>query len=361
MTAISGRVSDGWRLPGIFCSTTCPAALLAELDLTTLEISKDTYVGEDLSEDCSDLVYRVACRGGELQVYLLFEHKSRPEHWTLLQLLRYVVASGEEYRKQHPQARRLPPVYPLVLYHGQRQWRVPASFHDLVEPLPEVLVPYVPQFRYALHDISARTNAEIKGAVLTRLVQLALRHIYSKEPVEPLRELLALIRQIGDQTQATEILSTLLRYYVQVNTRLDEATVRTLLRETPSGDAIMQTFIDRYIEQGRQQGWQTGRQEGWQEGRQEGRQEGVANVLLRQIERKFGPPSESVRRADRQRRPRDPAVLVRAHPHRRHGGGGVALRIAMAKPLARLWPAGSHLPDCGRETPPRRARRPPTH
>lgn len=276
-----------------------PAALLAEIDLTTLEISKDTYVGEDLREDCSDLVYRVACQGGELQVYLLFEHKSRPEHWILLQLLRYVVASGEEYRKQHPQARRLPPVYPLVLYHGTRQWRVPASFHELVEPLPAALIPFVPQFRYALHDISARTNAEIKGEVLTRLVQLALRHIYSQDPTAPLRELLALIRQIADQTTATEILSTLLRYYVQANTRLDEETVRTLLKETPSGDAIMQTFIDRYIEQGRQQGWQTGRQEGWQEGReegwQEGRQEGGASVLLRLIERKFGPPSESVR------------------------------------------------------------------
>jgi hypothetical protein len=61
--------------------------------------------------------------------------------------------------------------------------------------LPEALVPYVPQFHYALHDISVRTNAAIKGEVLTRLVQLAMRHIYSKEPVEPLRELLALIRQ----------------------------------------------------------------------------------------------------------------------------------------------------------------------
>ncbi|MGV0951891.1 MAG: Rpn family recombination-promoting nuclease/putative transposase [Azonexus sp.] len=241
-----------------------------------LKLGKDTYVGEALSEDCSDLVYRVACRGGgELQVYLLFEHKSRPEHWILLQLLRYVVASGEAYRKQHPQARRLPPVYPLVLYHGERQWRVPASFHDLVEPLPEALVPYVPQFRYALHDISARTNAEIKGEVLTRLVQLAMRHIYSKEPVEPLRELLALIRQIGDQTQATEILSTLLRYYVQANIRLDEERVRTLLSETPVGDTTMQTFLDRYIEQGKQQGG--------------------AAVLLRLVERKFGPPSESVR------------------------------------------------------------------
>ena len=50
----------------------------------------------------------------------------------------------------------------------------------------------------------------------------------------------------------------------------------------------MQTFIDRYIEQGRQ--------EGRQEGIQEGRQEGEAAVLLRQIERKFGAPSETIRR-----------------------------------------------------------------
>jgi hypothetical protein len=41
----------------------------------------------------------------------------------------------------------------------------------------------------------------------------------------------------------------------------------------------MQTFIDRYIEQGRQ----------------EGRQEGEAAVLLSLIEDKFGPPSESTR------------------------------------------------------------------
>jgi hypothetical protein len=45
----------------------------------------------------------------------------------------------------------------------------------------------------------------------------------------------------------------------------------------------MQTFIDRYIEQGRQAG------------RQEGRQEGGAAILLRLIDRKFGPPSEPVR------------------------------------------------------------------
>lgn len=45
----------------------------------------------------------------------------------------------------------------------------------------------------------------------------------------------------------------------------------------------MQTFIDRYIEQGLQQGLQ------------KGERRGEATMLLRLIERKFGPPSEPVR------------------------------------------------------------------
>ncbi len=256
-----------------------PAAILAEVDLTTLTIAKDTYVSQELRQVYSDLVYTVRYREGELYIYLLFEHKSRSEHWVLLQLLRYIVAGGDEYRKQHPKARHLPPVYPLVLYHGQKQWRVPARLHDLVAPLSEELAPYVPQFRYALHDISPRSHTEIKGEVLTRLVQLALRHIYSDQPLERLRELLALIEQVIDQPTALEILESLLHYYVQGTRRLDEQDVRALLQNTRSGESIMQTFIDKYIEQGLQQG----------------ERRGEATMLLRLIERKFGPPSELVR------------------------------------------------------------------
>jgi hypothetical protein len=61
--------------------------------------------------------------------------------------------------------------------------------------------------------------------------------------------------------------------------RVDESSVRTLLQQTFTGEPIMQTFIDRYIEQGINQGPRLGK----------------ATALLRQIERKFGPPSDSVR------------------------------------------------------------------
>lgn len=110
-------------------------------------------------------MYQVAYRGDAdeppLSNYLQFERKSRPDTWVLLQRLHYIHASGEAYRKQHPKAQRLPSVFPLVLYHGRRRWRVPATFHDLLALLPRALAPDVPQYRYALHDISPHSDTDI--------------------------------------------------------------------------------------------------------------------------------------------------------------------------------------------------------
>jgi hypothetical protein len=99
-----------------------------------------------------------------------------------------------------------------------------------------------------------------------------LRYVFTDQPVERLRELLGLIAKVEDQSEATRILHTLLRYYALAKPRLKEPTVRALVYEIPNGEALMQSYLDRYVK------------------------EGEATVLLRQIERKFGAPSQSVRR-----------------------------------------------------------------
>jgi hypothetical protein len=85
----------------------------------------------------------------------------------------------------------------MVIYHGKRVWKAPASFHEIVAPLPAALAPFVPSFTYQLVDLSERIDAEIRGAVLTRLVQLALSWVYSDTPRERLRELLVLIERFA--------------------------------------------------------------------------------------------------------------------------------------------------------------------
>lgn len=76
-----------------------------------------------------------------------------------------------------------------------------------------------------------------------------------------------------------KVLGSLLRYYVQGTERVDATTARTLLKQIPSGEPIMQTFIDRYIEQGREQG----------------RRLGSAGLLPGLIEQRLGQPDETVR------------------------------------------------------------------
>jgi hypothetical protein len=130
--------------------------------------------------------------------------------------------------------------------------------------------------RWSRHCDGRDGHAEIKGQVLTRLVQLALRWVFDDQPIERLRTLLTLIEQVRDKDTAVAILESLLRYSIQGTKRIEENDVRELLQQsTNTGDPIMQTFIDRYIEQGVKLGG--------------------ATLLWRQTERRFGPPSEQVR------------------------------------------------------------------
>lgn len=156
----------------------------------------------------------------------------------------------------------------------------------LAEVDPDSLEISKANFTYLLVDLSPRSDAEVKGKVLTRLAQLAMRGIFSGAPVERLTELLALIALIKDRNTAMAILESLLRYDVLGARQVDEPTACGLLQQHSDGDPIMQTFIERYIEQGKQQGMELGLERG--------RHEGQAALLLQQIERKFGTPSESV-------------------------------------------------------------------
>ncbi len=265
-----------------------PPNLAAGLDWTTLAITKDSFIEKALRKHFSDLVYNARHGQRNIKIYLLLEHKSSPDHWVSLQLLRYQVRLWELHRKQQP-GEPLPPVIPLVLYHGRQHWQVPEQFLSLFGGLDEALTPYVPAFRHALCDLNLPEPGEIRGQVLSRLILLALKHIFDPDPKQALARLIPLAGEILDQETSLEMLEVVLRYYVKTTETLDENDIHELLAETARGDDYMQTFIDRYIEQGRREGVIVGEQRGEQRGEQIGQR----NVLVRLMTRKFGALTET--------------------------------------------------------------------
>jgi hypothetical protein len=123
------------------------------LNLETLQPAKDSFVDDELRDHFTDLLYETRLQDDTLAyVYLLFEHKSYSEPWTAFQLLRYMVRIWEYVLEQH-QVTILPPIIPLVVYHGEERWQVDVRFRQLVTACPP-LADYVPDFRYELYDLS---------------------------------------------------------------------------------------------------------------------------------------------------------------------------------------------------------------
>ncbi|MHB8765041.1 MAG: Rpn family recombination-promoting nuclease/putative transposase [Deferrisomatales bacterium] len=262
-----------------------PPEVAALLDLSSLAAAPGSFVDAALRSSYADLLFTARLTSGRpALVYLLFEHKSHPDPDTGFQVLRYLVRVWEQHRRRKPSG-PLPPVIPLVVYHGRTRWQVPTRFQTLVDCPPE-LVACVPDFAYLLCDLTAYRDDEIRGEVVARAALLAMKHIFRDDLAERLPAILGLLRDLAARRTGLEYLHTLLRYLVcAADTLTPDTLTQALAAALPAtGGTDMPTIAEQWIEQGRQQGIE----QGIERGIERGQVAGEAAVLVRLVERKFG-------------------------------------------------------------------------
>ena len=147
-----------------FLSMYLPEDIKKIIDLSTLSISKDSFIEKELQEYFSDILYEVDLKGQPAWIYLLFEHKSYPDVLVSFQLLRYMVKIWEQFLNQKQIYKGLHPIIPFVIYHGKAKWKISKQFADLFSPLDPILSVYIPDFTYILYDLSHLSDDQIKGA-----------------------------------------------------------------------------------------------------------------------------------------------------------------------------------------------------
>ncbi|MBS1253614.1 MAG: Recombination-promoting nuclease RpnA [Anaerolineales bacterium] len=266
------------------------------VDLSTLTPHKDSFVDEELRDHFSDLLYEVRLHSEKpAYVYLLFEHKSYSEPLIAFQLLRYMVRIWEVVPRGAKN--KLRSIIPLVLYHGERVWKVKLNFGSLFEG-PEELKRYFPDFEYHLIDLSDYSDEEIIGEVLLQASLLLLKHIFDPALAERLPDIFGLLRELAQQQTGLEYLYAVLRYVSQAGKTVTEEDLRQAVETAFSkeGGALVATIAERWteqgfekgIEQGIKQGIELGKQEGIQLGKQAGRHEGLLAGIEMALELRFG-------------------------------------------------------------------------
>jgi hypothetical protein len=153
-----------------------PEPWVGEVDFATLTPVKGSYVSEGLRQRHDDVVWKVRLREQWLYVYLVIEFQAEPDPFMALRLLVYVGLLYQDLlrRNELPADGRLPPVLPMVLYHGAAPWTGAVVFQDLLAPAPPGLERYQPRFHYLLLDEeryppTALAGSENLAAALFRL------------------------------------------------------------------------------------------------------------------------------------------------------------------------------------------------
>ena len=252
-----------------------PDRVVDLMDLSTLEICKDSFIEKDLADYYSDMLYRVKFRDGNFgSVYVLFEHKSYFDKYVHLQMLEYMVKIWRLHIKQKEKKStvlRLPIVLPLLICHGRKEWpKNTVRFTSLLAGPVGELSSYIPDFGFELYDLFHYSDDEMKGTIMDRVVKLLFKYSHNPDFHHKLPGIFSLLKTLMEKETGLQYLETVLRYLTSVVNQdelsleqIKEIAEQAISKET--GEHIM-TIAEKLRNEGEIRGEIRGRQEGLKEG-----------------------------------------------------------------------------------------------
>lgn len=152
------------------------------LDVGAFERVNASYVNDRGKARHDDVVWRARIGGQWIYVYILLEFQARPDAWMALRMQVYVGLLCQDLVAQHCLTRggKLPPVLPIVLYHGRAAWNASTDLAELMLAPPEGLEQFQPQQKYMLIDQHRNKIGDRRSNVVAILFQL-LRSTSSRE------------------------------------------------------------------------------------------------------------------------------------------------------------------------------------
>ena len=255
-----------------------PSAIANQLRLETLEVVDGVFIDSDLQQQQSDILYKLqTVNDDDLYVYLLLEHKSKPERTIFLQLIQYIARIWKQEWRANAE-RPLVSVLPIVVYQGEAAWRISAELRDLVHAIPHIS-PHIPNFRYELVDLSPFSDAEIRGDIWLRLCLGILRAAFDPAAVDYLPALIGLMNELTQKETGLEYVETVLTYLYVGSRSMDRVQLET-------------TFVEHFADGGELA--MTVGQELFQEGERKGEVNALTGVIVALLTQRFGEVPKSV-------------------------------------------------------------------
>ncbi len=240
------------RVAKDFFEAHLPETLLAQTDLNTLKLQKNSFIDDDYVSSEADVVYAATLAQAPAYFYILCEHQSQPDPQIAFRLLKYTVRLMEYHLKQHPK-NPLPVVYPLVIYSGAAEYHAPRDIYALFGEQSDLAKSVVFQ-PYQLIDLARLPDETIKSRILAGVFEFALKYQRLRNQAAYFKEFIQLLARLSvpeDADYAHAVVTYVVNY---LEADEDQLFVQYAQEQLPSPlrEEIM-TIAQRIEQRGRQQ------------------------------------------------------------------------------------------------------------
>lgn len=245
----------------------------AKLGTPEIHVERESFVDTEFRAHQTDLLVRLTEPMSETLVYVLYEHKSAPDRFVSLQLLRYLSTIWDRHRRSRSGG-ALPQIIPVVLYHGRSSWK-PLEFSRLVVgPGGE----HVPRFTPRFLNLADVLPDQVTGSIGFVVALLGLKYVRLRLTDANAAHLAGALDAALADPASYEYAQHVERLYARTRSRSDILFLATVAadREYHRVEEGLMTFAQELLREGRQQGLE------------EGQLHGKRSVLLRLMSRKFG-------------------------------------------------------------------------
>ncbi|AEJ20298.1 Rpn family recombination-promoting nuclease/putative transposase [Gracilinema caldarium] len=243
-----------------------PEPWVTDLDFTRACRIDKSFITSSQKKLESDLIWQIPFLSGqEIYLYILIEFQSTVDHFMALRILRYTLELYSSLLKDKPAMKKLPAVFPILLYNGDERWTAPENLSDLIDE--RISLDFIPRFRY--FKIAENEFERDKLLALRNLIgALFLVETTEREALVPLvKQIVDILKQ--EQPEIAKAFVSWLQSFF-ADPVPDWVTDVSQLTEVPTMLATtVQKWKEELLEQGKSEGIREGLREGIREGMRE--------------------------------------------------------------------------------------------
>ena len=119
--------------------TFVPQEFVKEIDFDSCKKIDKSFVSKKYDKTESDIIYEVKLKNKEsVYIYILLEFQSTVDKFMAVRMLNYITnlyidMISSSRKKDNKRIEMLPPVFPLLLYNGDKNWTAKTNINELIE------------------------------------------------------------------------------------------------------------------------------------------------------------------------------------------------------------------------------------